>query len=113
MSIDHNPCHDPCLHDWKWIKEVHNGKCVNFRQCQICGEELPVPNPDPDPVNHPAHYTAHPSGIECIIITEHMNFCLGNAVKYIWRASLKGNAVQDLEKARWYITREIKRLARK
>lgn len=64
-----------------------------------------------DPVNSPAHYTSHPSGVECLQITEHMNFCLGNAVKYIWRAGLKSDdAVQDLEKARFYIEREIKRL---
>jgi hypothetical protein len=62
-----------------------------------------------DPVNHPPHYTAHPSGVECIDIVEHMNFCLGNAVKYIWRASLK-NGLEDLKKARWYIDREIRRL---
>lgn len=62
-----------------------------------------------DPVNHPHHYTQHPSGVECIQVTEHMNFNLGNAVKYIWRASLK-NGVQDLEKAAWYINREIERL---
>ena len=61
-----------------------------------------------DPVNHPKHYTEHPSGVECIQITECMNFCLGNAVKYIWRADLKGG-VEDLEKARWYINREIER----
>lgn len=61
-----------------------------------------------DPVNHPKHYTEHPSGVECIQITEHMNFCLGNATKYIWRADLKGG-VEDLEKARWYINREIER----
>jgi hypothetical protein len=58
---------------------------------------------------HPPHYTAHPSGVECITITEHMGFCLGNAVKYIWRADLKANVVEDLEKARWYIDREIAR----
>ena len=62
-----------------------------------------------DSVNHPKHYTEHPSGIECVQITEHMGFCLGNAVKYIWRADLKGNAIEDLEKARWYIDREIRR----
>ena len=62
-----------------------------------------------DPVNHPQHYTSHPSGIEVIQITEHMNFCLSNAVKYILRADLKGNAIQDLQKARWYIDREIQR----
>ena len=67
---------------------------------------------DSDPVNHPPHYNAHPSGIECIQITEHMNFCLGNAVKYIWRAGLKHNAVEDLRKAVFYIEREISRLER-
>ena len=62
-----------------------------------------------DPVSHPPHYTQHPSGVECIRITEHMGFCLGNAVKYIWRADLKGDAIEDLKKARWYIDREIER----
>jgi len=62
-----------------------------------------------DTVNHPPHYTAHPSGVECIQITEHMNFCLGNAVKYIWRADLKHDAIEDLKKAVWYVNREIKR----
>lgn len=62
-----------------------------------------------DPVNHPPHYTAHPSGVECIQITEHMNFCLGNAVKYIWRADSKGNAVEDLRKAQFYLERELVR----
>jgi hypothetical protein len=62
-----------------------------------------------DNVNHPSHYTNHPSGVECIQITEHMGFCLGNAIKYIWRADLKGDAIEDLEKAKWYIEREIKR----
>lgn len=60
-------------------------------------------------VNHPKHYTNHPSGIECIQVTEHMDFCLGNAVKYIWRADLKNDAIEDLEKAIWYINREIQR----
>lgn len=63
-----------------------------------------------DPVNHPAHYTGHASGIECIKITEHFNFCTGNAIKYLWRAGQKGDAVQDLRKAIWYIEREISRL---
>lgn len=65
-----------------------------------------------DNVNHPKHYTSHPSGIECIPIVEHMGFCLGNAVKYIWRADLKGHAIEDLEKARFYIDREIERRRR-
>ena len=62
-----------------------------------------------DMVNKPPHYTDHLSGIECIQIAEHFNFCLGNAIKYIWRADLKGNAVEDLKKARFYINREIER----
>lgn len=65
--------------------------------------------PENDPVNHPAHYTNHPSGIECIQITEHMGFCLGNAIKYIWRAELKGRDIEDLKKAVWYVQREIER----
>ena len=60
-----------------------------------------------DPVNHPPHYNAHPSGVECIAITEHYGFCIGNAIKYLWRAGLKGDAVEDLKKARWYLDREI------
>lgn len=62
-----------------------------------------------DPVNSPAHYTAHPSGIECIEVAEHMGFCLGNAMKYLWRADHKGAPVEDLRKAVWYIEREIQR----
>jgi hypothetical protein len=63
-----------------------------------------------DPVNHPRHYTSHPSGVECITVTEWMSFNLGNAVKYIWRAGMKGYQIEDLQKARWYLDREIKRL---
>jgi len=62
-----------------------------------------------DNVNHPKHYTSHPSGVEVIQITEHLNFCLGNAVKYILRADLKDNRKQDLEKAVWYLNRELER----
>ena len=62
-----------------------------------------------DPVNHPKNYTSHPSGIEVIDITEHMNFCLGNVIKYVLRADHKGNSLEDLKKARWYLDREIKK----
>lgn len=71
--------------------------------------------PMSDQVNHPPHYTQHPSGVECIEITEHMNFNLGNATKYIWRSGLKkknnAGTVQDLKKAIWYLNREIDRIA--
>ncbi len=70
-----------------------------------------MPQPKNDAVNHPKHYTTHPSGVECIQIVEHMNFCRGNAVKYIWRAGEKtDDEIQDLEKAAWYLRREIDRL---
>jgi hypothetical protein len=62
-----------------------------------------------DPVNHPAHYTGHASGIECIEITRHMSFNLGNVIKYVWRADNKGKALEDLRKARWYLDDEIRR----
>jgi hypothetical protein len=64
---------------------------------------------DHDNINKPKHYTRHPSGVECIEVAEHFNFSLGNAIKYIWRAGLKGDAVEDLKKAAWYINREIER----
>ena len=63
-----------------------------------------------DPVNHPKHYISHPSGVECIEVTEHFNFNKGNAIKYIWRSADKGKEVEDLRKARWYIDREIARI---
>ena len=63
-----------------------------------------------DNVNHPKHYTTHPSGVECITITRHFNFNIGNAIKYLWRAGLKGNAIEDLKKAIWYIEDEIRRM---
>lgn len=64
-----------------------------------------------DAVNHPKHYTSHPSGIEAITITEHMNFNVGNVMKYLWRAGLKAkDPVEDLQKAVWYANREIQRL---
>jgi hypothetical protein len=60
-----------------------------------------------DPVSHPAHYTSHPSGVECLTITRWMGFNLGNAMKYIWRADMKGAAIEDLRKAAFYIADEI------
>jgi hypothetical protein len=71
-----------------------------------------------DNVNHPAHYTSHPSGVECITITQHYNFCVGNAIKYLWRAGLKKEEgmsdtekeLEDLKKACWYIKKEISRI---
>lgn len=63
-----------------------------------------------DPVNHPPHYTDRVPGIEAIDVTEHFSFLRGNAIKYLWRAGLKGSEIEDLKKARWYINREIANL---
>lgn len=71
-----------------------------------------------DPVKHPSHYTSDPSGVECLQITRHRNFAIGNAIKYLWRAGLKtvegksaiDKQVEDLRKAIFYIEDEIKRL---
>ena len=62
-----------------------------------------------DPVNRPKHYTSHPSGVDCIQITEHMGFNLGNAIKYIWRADLKNDSIGDIRKAVWYVQRELQK----
>lgn len=71
-----------------------------------------------DSVNHPKHYTSHPSGVECIEITRHYCFSIGNAIKYLWRAGLKKEMgledvekeKEDLKKAIWYIMDRIKQL---
>lgn len=60
-----------------------------------------------DTVDHPKHYNVNPSGVECIDVVEHMTFNIGNAVKYLWRCGEKGDDVEDLKKAQWYIAREI------
>ena len=65
-----------------------------------------------DLVSHPLHYTSDPSGVECLEITRHRNFNIGNAIKYLWRAGLKDDSktIEDLKKAVFYINDEIERL---
>ena len=78
----------------------------------------PAETPQPDRVNRPSHYTSHPSGVECITITEHYDFCVGNAIKYLWRCGLKveegmtpkDKEIEDLKKAVYYINRKINKL---
>jgi hypothetical protein len=78
---------------------------------------MPVPNPTPDMVNHPPHYTA--GGIECIDALEAalgvdglVAYCRGAAIKYAWRAPLKGAAAEDLRKGAWYLMRAADALER-
>lgn len=59
-----------------------------------------------DMINSPPHYKGRIPNIECIDVTQHFNFCLGNAIKYIWRADMKGGD-EDLEKDVWYLQREL------
>jgi hypothetical protein len=86
---------------------------------ELVGDSTTTTTAEPthDRVNHPSHYVSDPSGIECIQITRHRNFNIGNAIKYLWRAGLKTSTadkltkrIEDLEKARWYIADEIERL---
>lgn len=93
--------------------EAFEGR-VGFTARLSCESPSPNVRAALDPTN-PDHYRSHPSGVECITVTEHMGFCIGNAVKYLWRAGLKGGAdmrLADMRKARWYVDREIARLER-
>ena len=106
-----HPCNDCEGYD-KWvnrsifIRESAKPFSEAIKEWVDCKEE------EVDVVNQPPHYTEHPSGIECIQVTEHMGFNLGNAIKYIWRCDLKKDAIEDLKKAKWYIDREIDRRAK-
>lgn len=81
-----------------------------------CEADVGIPEPVCDMVNHPAHYNQYPCeviDIEKVAIKDLKGlsaFCLGNAIKYVLRSPFKGSMKQDLEKARWYITRLIEEL---
>lgn len=117
----------------KKIKEILTGKyfsfmdeCVDFMRvvdkinCPIKKDGYTAAASTEDKVNHPSHYTwlKDLCGIEVIDITRHMDFSLGNAVKYLLRAghkseegySDKEKTVEDLKKAVWYIQDTIKTL---
>lgn len=87
---------------------IHDGSLTKIDEERVEG----------DNVNHPTHYTSHPSGIECIEVTRHYCFSIGNAIKYLWRAGLKAEdgmtdrakEIEDLKKALWYINDRIKQL---
>lgn len=113
------------LQDGTTVVNTNGGQKVTYMQGILRDENffvefkpVKVETPVEDNVNHPKHYTSHPSGIECIEITRHYCFAIGNAIKYLWRAGLKVDAgltdkqkeVEDLEKAVWYIKDRIKQL---
>ena len=88
------------FYGWKYFEDDTVLPAITAQQA----EKLII---KPDQVNHPKHYTSHPSGVECIEITRHMGYNLGNAVKYIWRCDLKRDAIEDLKKAIWYLQDEL------
>jgi len=63
-----------------------------------------------DEINKAKQYNQCPSGVECKDIAQHYSWCLGNVIKYIWRAKHKGTEIKDLEKAQFYLYEEICRL---
>ena len=112
-------CQD-CAHGHEgmqgYCKDSLANKCSpGWKLWEARGKEYPaaeVRTPlDFNNVDHPKHYTDVVPGIECIQVTEHFDFLLGNAIKYIWRSGRKGEntALQDLKKAEWYIKRAIAR----
>lgn len=94
----------------RYFKEVPN-------PFQEAFDEL-IANGKVDMVNEPPHYKNDKSGVECIEITRHRNFNIGNAIKYLWRSglkqdsdkSIKAKEIEDLKKAIFYINDEIKRI---
>lgn len=107
-TIDGKPCllHDKHVGSCNFNDELSaaTGTVIHHEE----GGELFIHlAPKVDMVSHPPHYTGHPSGIECITVTRHMGFNLGNAIKYLWRADLKNDAIEDMKKAIWYIQDEI------
>ena len=72
-----------------------------------------------DKVNHPKHYTGLGvvcpkcgADIEAIEVSEKFNFNIGNAIKYLWRHLFKGHPIEDLQKAVFYINREVERMSK-
>lgn len=82
-------------------------------ECSVCATRASMTIgvvDEPDMVNHPPHYADTVPGVECIDVARHFNFNRGNAIKYVWRAGAKGDEVEDLRKAVWYLNDEIARL---
>lgn len=101
---------DPAVSEWS--RTLNTVKTAHDRAAALQAEleakyRYTYPPTHHNPVEMPSHYTHLP--VECIDVTEHFNFCMGNALKYIWRADHKGKPIEDLKKAVWYLQREIER----
>lgn len=113
--VNQPPTTLPCYHCGTGIPVT--GSMVACPNCQwtnfLYGPEAVKPpvRADADMVNHPPHYTSHPSGVECIDVVEHYDFLLGNIIKYAWRAGLKegSSRIDDLRKCAWYAQRAVEK----
>ncbi|MFJ5882653.1 DUF3310 domain-containing protein [Kitasatospora cineracea] len=90
--------------------KLESGARLAFAWDELVKQVEPVTEPNEDAVDHPSHYNWLPGGLEVIDITRHLNFVRGNAVKYLLRADHKGQRLEDLRKALWYINYEIREL---
>jgi hypothetical protein len=95
-------------------KKVMGETIANWKTLSVTTSNTPMQvemfEPKTDPVDHPAHYKV--GGIETIdfIEAKKLNYNIGNVIKYLTRADYKGNKLEDLRKAQWYLTREISTL---
>ena len=113
-AVDHGHVWEGGYHEGRYVGVIQKNENDGYGGTLVTEDD----QPEDDGVNHPAHYNADPSGVECITVVRHRNFNIGNAIKYLWRSGLKSNAaqtdretqIQDLEKARFYINDEIVRL---
>ncbi len=99
----------------QWEKLFDAAKTLHSSQLSIlveAAERWVKTSEESGPIDHPKHYTSHPSGFECIQIARWFGFNLGNVIKYLWRAPLKGASVEDLRKAAWYLADEIRMMER-
>lgn len=104
----------PSSGQFNWQPSPYSDAEIEERARAVVESKIDTYDTERPPVTviDPAHYRSHPSGVECIEITEHLGFCVGNAIKYLWRAGLKQGTppADDLRKSIWYIRRELRRL---
>lgn len=107
IAIDHLP-----VPGGKWVCGCLFEAHADVREADRCRSDAVLRDlAEVSSINHPKHYNAHPSGVECIDVVETYSFNVGNAIKYLWRAGLKSkDPLEDLRKAEWYVRREIQRL---
>jgi hypothetical protein len=113
-------CNAPILiGDGTCFRIGHEMKPMTWCACQKCGNVFRSETVEKDSINHPAHYTSSRAKcecgrtIECIDVARHQNFNIGNIIKYLWRCDQKGDALENLKKAAWYLQDEINRRTNK